>query len=135
MTHRNVTVGGSVTGSSIFTGDQNIVTTTYTKTTLPPAETVRIESEIEALRQLLADLKTGDRSKILNALAEAAEEAAKPEPKKDEIGKALERALDYTSKAEGFAEKADKLILHVTRACAWLGENWYKLLGFVGLVA
>ena len=133
MTNRSVKVGRDAIGSSIVTGDKNVVTTTYTKTTLPPADEVDLKSEIEALRDLFRELKSEDKDLLENALAEAELHLDKPEPNKDRIGQALERALDYAEKAEGFAEKVEKLVPHLKNACAWLGENWYKLLGVVGL--
>ena len=137
MGKRSVSVGGNVTGSSIVTGDQNTVTTTYTKTTtkttLPSAESVDMKTEIAALKDLLRELKSEDQLLIDNAMVEVEHHLSKAEPNKDQIGEALDKALDYASKAEGFAEKLEKLVPHVKGACAWLGENWYKLLGVVGL--
>jgi hypothetical protein len=133
MGDRNVTVGGNVTGSSIVTGNGNVVTTTYTKTTLPPPESVDMVAEIAALRALLAEIAGDDRPVIDNAMADAAHHLGKAEPDKDAIGGALERALGYAGKAADFADKVEKLAPHVRNACAWLGENWHKLLGLVGL--
>ena len=73
------------------------------------------------------------RAKIVNALAEAADDAAKPQPDRHEIGTALERVLGYAGKAADFGDKADKIATHVQNAVAWLGENWHKLLPVVGL--
>jgi hypothetical protein len=134
MGNRNVTVGGNLTGSSIVTGNGNVVTTTFTKTTLPPAESVDMVAEVAALRALLAEIASDDRLVIDNAMAEADHHLGKAEPDKDAIGGALERAIGYAGKAADFADKVDKLAPHVRNACAWLGENWHKLLGLVGLV-
>lgn len=133
MGDRNVNVGGNVIGSSVVTGDGNVVTTTYTKTTLPPPESVDIGAEIGALRALLAGIASDDRLVIDNAMAEADHHLGKAEPDKDAIGGALERAIGYAGKATDFADKVEKLAPHVRNACSWLGENWYKLLGLVGL--
>jgi hypothetical protein len=107
----------------------------YKKVQLPAPESVNIQSELKALRQLLAGLSTDHQQKIVSALAEAAEDAAKPNPDRDEIGKGLERALDYASKAADFSDKATTIATYVQNAVAWLGENWHKLLSLVGLVA
>ena len=61
--------------------------------TLLSADKTDILSELAAMKALLVGLNTGARTKIANALAEAIEEAAKPQPDKNEIGGALERAL------------------------------------------
>lgn len=130
---RSVSIGGGVSGSAIVTGDQNTVSVTYTKTTLPPAESVDMRSELAELRKALAALQSPDAGKIQRALDDAEEEAAKPEPDKDEIGAALERAIGYAEKADGFAQAVEKLAPHVKNAAAWLGKNWSKILAFVGL--
>ncbi|MEO0970916.1 MAG: hypothetical protein AAFX80_22010, partial [Cyanobacteria bacterium J06639_18] len=61
------------------------------------------------------------------------EEISKPQPDKDEVGEALNRALKYAKKAKGFASVFEKLQPHLTKTTAWLGENWHKLLSFVSL--
>lgn len=131
--NRSVSIGGSVTGSAIVTGDSNTVSVQFQPASLPKPEQVNIKAEVEALREVLATLSSPDRRKIDNALEDAEEELKKPEPDKDEVGKALDRAIGYAEKATGFAEAIDKLRPHVQNAAAWLGENWYKLLPLVGL--
>lgn len=49
------------------------------------------------------------------------------------MGEALNRVLKYANKAQGFASVLEKLQPHLTKTTAWLGENWHKLLSFVGL--
>ena len=115
-------------------GDQNTTTVTYTKTTLPPAENVDMASTLKELGALLRQLRSEEMPFMESALEEAEHHLAKPEPDKDRIGQALDRALDYASTAEGFVDTVSKLVPHVKGACAWLGKNWYKLLGFVGLM-
>jgi len=56
---------------------------------------------------------------------------AKPKPDKDEVGKALERALGYASKAADFGEKTGQIATHLQSAVGWLGDNWHKLLPLV----
>jgi hypothetical protein len=133
MGDRNVTVGGKVVGSAIITGDNNTTDVRYRQAALPPAHSVDIQAEVVALRQLLASLNTDQRQKIANALSEAADDAGKPQPDKDEIGKSLERALTYASKAADFGDKSEQIVTHVQRAVGWLGDNWHKLLPLVGL--
>jgi len=130
---RGVSIGGNVTGSAIVTGDHNVTSLQFTQTTLPPAESVDVQAEFAALRQILADLQAADQKKIERALEDAAEEITKPEPDRDELGQALNRALTYAQKAEGFAATVGKLQTHTTKIVSWLGDNWHKLLPLVGL--
>lgn len=130
---RSVTIGGNAAGNVIQTGDHNTASLSYERVTLPPPEQVDVRAEIAALRDLLAGLVSPDRRKIDNAVDEAEEEAAKPEPDKDEVGKALERALGYAQKAEGFAKVIESLKPHIQNLGSWLGESWYRLLSMVGL--
>jgi len=130
---RSVSIGGNATGNVIQTGDGNVASVQFRQTTLPPPETVDLQTEFAALRQILAGLQAADQNKIDRALEDAQEEIAKPEPDRDEIGQALDRALTYAKKAEGFAGTVEKLQTHVTKTVSWLGDNWHKLLSLVGL--
>ena len=132
--NRSVSVGGSVTGSAIVTGDSNTVSVEYRQTELPPPETVDMRSEIAAIREILAALQTPDSRKIERAMEDVADELDKPEPDKDEVGAGLERALKYAQTADELASVTENLGEHVKLAAAWLGQNWYKLLGVVGLM-
>jgi len=131
--NRSISIGGNVVGSAAIPGDSNITTVHYQQAALPSQESVDIHAELNALRDVLITLNTGDRRKIDNAIADAEEELKKPQPDKDEVGQALGRALGYAQKAQGFAESMDKLRPHVEKAAGWLGENWYKLLSLVKL--
>jgi hypothetical protein len=133
MSGRNVHIGGNATGNIIQTGDHDTAELHFKKADLPPPEKVDIAKELAALKELLGQLKTGDQQKIVNAVAEAAGDASKPKPDKDEVGKGLERALSYASKAADFGEKTGKIATHLQNAVGWLGENWHKLLPLVGL--
>ena len=131
--NRNVSIGGSVTGSVIQTGDSNTASVQFQPAALPQPQTVDIVSVLEALQTILTQLDTPDSRKITNAVDDAKEELKKLQPDKNEVGKALDRAMNYAQKANGFAEAIDKLRPPVEKAAAWLGENWYKLLTLVGL--
>jgi hypothetical protein len=133
MSGRNVSIGGNAESNIIQTGDQNRAELRYKKVQLSAPESVNIQKELRALQQLLGGLATDDNQKIVNALAEAAADAAKPTPNREEIGKGLERALDYANKAADFSDKATTIGTHVQNAVAWLGDNWHKLLPLVGL--
>ena len=130
---RSVSVGGNAIGNVIITGDQNVVTANIERVTLSPPETVNIAAEIQALREVLAGLDAPDARKIQNAFSDVDDELAKDQPDRDEVGLALERALGYAKKAEGFADKVESLAPRVMKAVSWLGENWHKLLAVVGL--
>jgi hypothetical protein len=132
---RSVHAGRDIVGSAIATGDGSTATVRFTQVALPPPESVDIAKEIAAIRAALGALQGEHASRIGNALAEAEEEAARPAPDRDEIGKALGRALDYAQKSAGFAEQVAKLAPHVTNAAAWLGASWHRLLAVVGLAA
>jgi|SRR5690242_20008135 hypothetical protein len=133
MSGRNVSIGGNASGNIIQTGDHNTADLRFQKVQLPRPETVDIRKELDALKQLLGQLQTDNREKIANAVSEAAGDAAKSNPDKDEVGKALERALGYASKAADFGEKTGQIATHLQNAVAWLGQNWHKLLPLVGL--
>jgi CHAT domain len=129
--NRSVSIGGNATGSAIQTGDSNTANiNNFQQVSLPAPSTVNIEAEINALREIIAKLETSDRRKIDNAFADAQEELNKPQPDKDEVGDALNRALKYAQKAEGFASAMEKLQPHLTKITAWLGENCHKLLSY-----
>lgn len=133
--NRSVSIGGSVEGAVIQTGDSNTASVQYTKTTLPPAESVDIKSELATLRELLAKLNAPDQKKIERAAEDGEDEVAKPEPDKQEVGGAVERMLKYASQAEGFGQIAGKIGSHLTNIVGWLGSNWSNLLNVVGLSA
>ncbi len=131
--NRSVSIGGSVTGSAIQTGDYDTANISYQQVSLPEPESVNIQAEFNALREIIEKLETSDRRKIDNAFEDAQEELNKPQPDKDEVGEALNRALKYAKKAEGFAGAIEKLQPRLSKITAWLGENWHKLLSLVSL--
>ncbi len=131
--NRSVSFGGNVAGSVIQMGDRNVANVQFQPLSLSAPESVDIRAELDALNIILAKLETSDRRKIDRALADAQEEVNKLQPDKNEVAKALDRALDYAKKAEGFAYVVEKLKSHLIKATAWLGENRHKLLSTVGL--
>ena len=134
VTDRSVSIGGNAEGNIIQTGDRNVASVSYQRVTLPPPESVDIQSELKVIRETLAALAEASSRKIDNAFSDAEEELSKAEPDRDEVGRALERALDYAQKTSEFAGIVETLAPHVVNAASWLGKNWYKLLGVVGLV-
>jgi hypothetical protein len=131
--NRSVTAR-EITGSSIVTGDRNIVSTTMKQIALPPADQVDVKAELTALRDLLAELKeVPDRGKLDRAVEDAVEETGKPEPDKEEVGGALERAVKYAKAADDFGEHAEKLLPRLAALASWLGPAGRGLLNMIGL--
>jgi tRNA splicing ligase len=126
-------VGGDMIGNAI--GDNNQVQVSLQPADLPAAKDVDISRVLAEIKSILEKVPSEDSKKIANALEEAEDELKKDSPDKDEVGKALGRALDYAQKAEGFANSIDKLRPHVEAAAGWLGKNWHKILSVVGLAA
>ncbi|MBD1812165.1 CHAT domain-containing protein [Microcoleus sp. FACHB-DQ6] len=134
---RAVSIGRDATVNAIQVGDKDSANINaninFQQVSLPTPANVNIETELNTLREILAKLESSDRRKIDNAFEDAQEEIKKPQPDKNEVGKALERAFDYAKKAEGFASAREKLQPHLAKTTAWLGENWHKLLSLVNL--
>jgi hypothetical protein len=129
--NRSVTAR-DITGSSVVTGDHNTVTTTTKQVPLPPADQVDVKAELAALREAMAALqKVPDRGKLDRAI----EETAKPEPDKEEVGDALERAVKYAKAADDFGEHAEELLPRLAALASWLGPVGHGLLSLLGLSA
>ena len=144
---RSVTVSGNV-GSINVGGDLSVGNMSqrgyvlddidagsfqFDLTDLPEPENVKIQAELDALCKVLLLLESPDWRKIKNAFDDIQEELQKPNPDKDEVGHALDRAISYARRANDFAEAIDKLRPHLRKATAWLGEGWYKLLQLIDL--
>ncbi|AKG23223.1 CHAT domain-containing protein [Calothrix sp. 336/3] len=131
--NRSVSVGNNVTGGAIITGNNSTANINFQQASLPAPASVNIEAEINNLLEIIAKLETPDRRKIDNAFADVQEELNKPQPDRDEVGDALNRALKYAKKAEGFASTIGRLQPHLTKITAWLGADWHDLLSVIGL--
>jgi hypothetical protein len=131
---RIIHIGRDASGNVMIAGDGNQGSITLTRTELPPAAGVDIAAELERIRAILVAAGGEHAGKIGRALDDAAEEAAKPEPDKHEVGTALNRALDYAKQVTGLTAELEKLAPHVRNAVGWLGDNWHRLLPLVGLV-
>jgi len=130
---RSITIGGNAMNSVILAGDHNTASVALKSVSLPRPESVNIATEIAALRELLSRLQAPDQKKVDNAAEESHDEATKPSPASAEVGKGLERALEYAKKAAGFTEMLEKLRPHVIAAVGWLGPAWHNILHLVGL--
>lgn len=132
-----VSIGRDAVGNVITTGDKNVVEAHVTaakhETPLADPATIDVAKELAAIRAILMSLASEHAKKIDRALDDASEEAEKPSgADKDELGKALERALTYAKSASAFAAVATQLAPHVTNAVAWLGDTWKALLTHLG---
>jgi hypothetical protein len=116
-----------------FAPGRNVVTTRYAKTTLPAPDRVDMGAELAKVRRILTALRAEDAVLIDIALDEARHQLAKAQPRVDRIGAAVQRALDFASRDESFADRREALTPPLRHICAWLGGPWYRLLGFVGL--
>ncbi len=125
--------GRDFIGAQIITGDHVTATMTGVKVSLPPADSVDIKAELSALRDALASLNAPDQGKLDRALQDAEEEAAKPEPDRDEIGGAIERVVKYAKAASEFGEQVEKLAPRLAAVASWLGSNWVKILAMAGI--
>ena len=134
---RSISVGRGTYGSVMVTGDNNPIEarlqTTKVRMSLPPAGMIDIGQELARIRAVLERIGGENAGKIQRALADATDEANRPDPNKDEVGRALDRALVYARASTGFAEEVSNLAPQVKNAVAWLGANWHKLLAIVGL--
>jgi hypothetical protein len=102
--------------------------------TLPPAHTVDVKAELAALREALAGLqRVPDRGKLDRAMQDAVEEAAKPEPDKEEVGGAVERVVKYAKAADDFAEHTEKIVPRLAALASWLGPAGRALLNVLGV--
>ena len=131
--NRSVTAR-DITGANLVLGDHNVVSATMKQVTLPPADTVDVKAELGALRELLAELKNvPDRGKLDRAMQDAVEETAKPEPDKDEVGGAVERAVKYAKAADDFGAHAEKLWPRLAAIASWAGAAGRGLLAMAGI--
>lgn len=129
--NRSVQIGGSVTGSAVVTGDGNTVSVQFNQANLPAPETVNIQAELQALRDLLTQL---DDPIVAGVAKKLEQEAAKPEPDKSVIAKTLETGLTYARDLADFGDTIDRLRPHVEATASWLGQHGHKLLPLVGLI-
>jgi len=102
---------------------------------LPTSNDVNMKQVVADLKIILTSMSSEDSKKIANALEDAEDELNKDNPNKDEVGEAIDRALNKARKAQEFATVVDDLRPHVEAAAGWLGKNWYKILSVISLAA
>lgn len=131
---RGVRIGRDAAGNVITSGDHNVVEAHVTATLheVPLVEAgamVDMAKELGTIRALLMGLESEHAKKIGRALDDADEEAGKKDAgSKDELGKALDRALTCAKSATAFTTAATKLAPHLRAAVVWLGSQWTALL-------
>ena len=130
---RSVRIGRDAVGNVITTGDDNAieahVTATTFETSLVDPATVDVAKELAVIRALLMSLDSEHATKIGRALQDAHEEASRgTKGSKDELGRALERALGYARSASAFATIAAELAAPLKNVAARLGGKWAALL-------
>jgi hypothetical protein len=130
---QSIHIEGNASGNIFIEGDQSTASIQFQQVSLPQPESVNIQEELAAIRQILKQLQSPDQKKIENAMSDAEEELKKPKPDKEEVGQALDRALKYAKRTEEFAGVMGKLKPHIVSAATWLGSNWHKILSIVGL--
>lgn len=132
---QNITICGDAKGNAFVHGDCNLTEVSYVEVTLPPAETVDIQQELEKLRSILARIESADQKKLDHRLEEAIDEARQEDPDKGDVSRALEGAIKYAKRAKEFSEVAEELIPRITNVCGWLGGHGAPLLSLMGLTA
>ena len=116
-----------------FAPGRGVVTTRYAKISLPAVHGVDVGAELAAVRRILGGLHADDAILIGIALDEARHQLEKSQADIDRIGAALQRALDFASRDDGFDDRREALAQPLRRISAWLGGPWHRLLGFVNL--
>ena len=131
---QQITINGTASGNIFVRGDRNVATVQLEQVNLGSPADVDMLKELSAIREALVHIESPDKGNIDNAISDAEDELKKAQPDKDEVGQALDRALNYAKKAENFAGVMEKLKPHIANAATWLGSNWHKILAVVGLV-
>jgi hypothetical protein len=132
--NRSVTAR-EITGSSVVTGDNNLVSTRMQQVTLPPPDTVDVRAELAALREFVGKLNLQDRGKLNRAIEDATEETNKADPDKEEVAGAVGRIVKYAKAADDFSEHASNLLPHIMALGSWLGPHGHALLTAVGIAS
>jgi len=100
------------------------------KRTAEPKRT-DISSEMAHLRELLENLDCSEIKLISASLVEAENELVKTAPRRDAVGRALERAINYSKEADGFSRVVAWMEPHLERVVAWLGSDWIHIVNLL----
>jgi len=118
---------GNVHQSAVVSGSHNKVSVGANSSTDGSADLIELRKELQKLGEVLRNLHSPDSPKITNAVGDADTELQKPNPSKDEVGEALERAIKYAKKADEFGKSAASLKPYVQTIVTWLGPVWQRL--------
>jgi hypothetical protein len=91
----------------------------------PSGAEVAIHDVFRRLQEAFAGLGGADAPKVVNALEDVGTELAKPQPDRQEVGQALERAVRYVRRSGGSLSEEGMTALK--QAALWLGEDWLRL--------
>ena len=105
--------------------------TTITETVAPDLN-IKILDVLATLHQILARMPGVER-KALARLEEAQEEAAKPEPKREEVKALVTQAAHYAKDVADFGDAMEKLKPHLIHVAAWAGSTWQTWAPTLGL--
>lgn len=97
-----------------------------------PDPNVDILAALTALRDILAHTP-GIERKALTRIDEAQEEAAKPEPKREEVKALITQATQYVRGAAEVSDAVEKLKPHLMQVSAWVGSTWRTWAPTLGL--
>jgi hypothetical protein len=121
----------------IVTGDKNRVeakiAVTWRRDELPAPAQVDIGAELAVLKEALASIEGARKPLVENAVTEAEHLAKEPDPPKDKIGAALERAVGYAGDAEKLAASGEKLWPALKAIGGWLGTFGPAVLKLAGI--
>lgn len=124
-------IAGRDNKGAFATGRGSTATATITETVAPDSN-VDILAVLAALRDTLAHTPGVER-KALTRIEEAKEEAAKPEPKREEVKSLVAQATQYAKDAAGFSDAVEKLKPHLVQIAAWTGSAWQVWARALGL--
>lgn len=113
------------------TGKGAMATTTITEI-VEPDPSIDILAALAALRDIVAHTP-GIELKALTRIDEAQEEAAKPEPKREEVKDLITQATQYVRGAAEVSDAVERLKPHLMQVSAWVGSAWRTWAPTLGL--
>jgi hypothetical protein len=122
-----VSIGGSVQGSAISTGDENYQTISTNNLSDESPQIAALTCLLEEARSLLCK-KGGAETAAVSAIDDALTEARSGKPNKTRIGSALEVVMSTIKTSSELVSAADKLLPLLTPSVGWLGAEWSHLL-------
>ena len=112
-------------------GKESTATATLTETVIPNPN-IDILAVLTALQDTLVRMP-GIERKALTRIVEAREEAAKPQPKREEVKNLITQAMQYVQGAAGLSDAVEKLKPHLMQIADWAGSTWQAWAPTLGL--